>query len=728
MNNASAALVVVAFCLVVGREAEPQGLPDRAAGISLVANNATLLALGAPLPPYVLRQGYWSAGDGGAAYYKLSTSPCPLHGGNGDGGSQIKASDGNCWIAGFGETSPLSVKLWGAVGDGVTDSSPALIACIAASAASSISCMIPVGTFVIDNIPLVSGASVMGQSQAGSVLRRKAGSSSAAPLSCNACSHITVMDLTIDGNRSNETEAANTLQFTNYADIHLHRVIVSGTKGGTAVHFDTSTDRATNTFSEITDSRTSLNDGNGTVVIGPAWWFHATDLVALGNGMDGLAIGDIYRTSGTPIANTLQHIRVNGGHFDGNGDSGLLVRGFIAGYVNGQPVYGPGTEPVFDAIISGVSCSDNGAYGCVLQAAKSVIRDSVASNNARSVTFGAGGFLGPCEQCEFVNLTSFSNAAANSGYGLDIGCSLGTHVRGGHFSGNTIGINIGCSSYSDVRGATIDNNGTGITVYSGEASGDSYGISGFTQTLIISDNRIQCENIAATGILTNGGAFGVQISNNYFQGCDPFKTVVTDALSADISNNVNISVAAHGPQWFAQSDVTINAATGALVIPDWASVVTLTGVNHISTIHRSSAHAIGTGVSALVVNAPGQNYPQHPRVTISGCSTPPVIAASFANRGGQFTGVQFSSRGSGCVNPTASVSGGTGAVTTVYTGATLAGTHKELTLIVGAAGSLTFLPGGNIISNGALSGAGANTIVKLLDSEGSVTEISRALH
>lgn len=80
-----------------------------------VRNNTNLKALVVPtnqtLP--VLRQGFASPGDGGAAYYNWSASSCSLNSGNGDNGYQVKPNTGGgCWIAQIG--SSTDVRVWGA--------------------------------------------------------------------------------------------------------------------------------------------------------------------------------------------------------------------------------------------------------------------------------------------------------------------------------------------------------------------------------------------------------------------------------------------------------------------------------------------------------------------------------------------------------------------------------------------------------------------------------------
>jgi hypothetical protein len=78
-----------------------------------------------------MRQGFYAAGDGGAAIYKYLSTPCTLNSGNGDNGSQVKAPDGGCWVGELGLPGGVNVQVWGAKGDGSTGDGAAINAATA---------------------------------------------------------------------------------------------------------------------------------------------------------------------------------------------------------------------------------------------------------------------------------------------------------------------------------------------------------------------------------------------------------------------------------------------------------------------------------------------------------------------------------------------------------------------------------------------------------------------
>lgn len=85
-----------------------------------VANNAALLAVSTAQLPTVYREGFTSPGDGGDSWYIHSASPCSLASGNGDGGSQVKASDNGCWLA-PAPPGGWRPEMFGATRNGTTD-------------------------------------------------------------------------------------------------------------------------------------------------------------------------------------------------------------------------------------------------------------------------------------------------------------------------------------------------------------------------------------------------------------------------------------------------------------------------------------------------------------------------------------------------------------------------------------------------------------------------------
>ena len=116
------------------RAVTPPNLLTGAGNVELaVANNTALKALAGTTVASVRRNGFATAGDGGAARYVWNASNCVTA----DDGAQVQPSGTGCWIADFSGAVPTP-KVWGAVGDGTTNDTTKVQAAITAMASTTL--------------------------------------------------------------------------------------------------------------------------------------------------------------------------------------------------------------------------------------------------------------------------------------------------------------------------------------------------------------------------------------------------------------------------------------------------------------------------------------------------------------------------------------------------------------------------------------------------------------
>jgi hypothetical protein len=113
-------------------------------------------------------QGYYTSGDlGGGIYYLKSATANPSWD---NGGSQISAVDGACWQ--LHNTKPLTVRQFGAKGDGVADDTAAIQKCINAAGAGG-TVYIPRGTYLLSStLNGLNGQKFIGEGTNDTLLRR----------------------------------------------------------------------------------------------------------------------------------------------------------------------------------------------------------------------------------------------------------------------------------------------------------------------------------------------------------------------------------------------------------------------------------------------------------------------------------------------------------------------------------------------------------------------------
>lgn len=121
----------------------------------------------------------------------------------------------------------IDLRSYSATGDGVTDDSSFLLAAVAAADNGS-TVMVPIGTFILDDITLTKDIHFVGISRTGSVLKHKA--SSTANMISTAY-NVSFSNLTIDGNKDNITAFKSTIYFDGTsANLDVQNVDFQNTK------------------------------------------------------------------------------------------------------------------------------------------------------------------------------------------------------------------------------------------------------------------------------------------------------------------------------------------------------------------------------------------------------------------------------------------------------------------------------------------------------------------
>jgi hypothetical protein len=620
--------------------------------------------------------------------------------------------------------SAVTPEQFGAIGNGTTNDTTAMTACFNASATRGVACHLGSHTYVVDDIAMPSPLILTGDGpQASRILRLTSSSATGGVLHCFSsadagCANTWISNLTIDGNKANESTASTVLNIGQYSNVHLRNIIVENSKA-IGIGLDKSVDEAAGASSELINVTARDNNSDGIAVTTKSWHLLAENVVAMSNAGNGMHI--YYTPNVTPVPAQFQYTTIRGGEFSSNGAAGFLARGWIKNYAGGFPIYGPGPEPVTHIIVTGVIARNNNRYGIVVQANEAVISDSVAMDNNLAGDYG-GGFLGPCTNCQWNNLSS------SGGFiGLDVGTSLGVHVRGGTFTGNRFGVNIGGSHHSDVRGATATNN-TEVQIHAiaAEGDGDGYGIEGYTTTLVIEGNRMGCGNTGTYGLRVYNGGLNITVTDNHVQGCDIDKAISLEVDSASVDNNTVVLPGVSKLQ--GTVDLNVTDQTTTLVIPAWVNSIELLGTNNFSNVRTYEQAAAGTGIYSVQITTPGRGYANGvATATVSGCSVAPTGVVAV-NRGGEVTGYRISGHGSGCVSPTISFAGGTGATGVVRNVPLSTAWNKKLTMIVGDSGSLTIGGSGNVILASSLSGLGSTSVVNFHWSSLGLYEESRVVH
>jgi len=518
----------------------------------------------------------------------------------------------------------VSIEDFGAVGDGVTDDSAALLAAIASGAPVRLGGK----TYAITGECDISGSSCVILGVPGlSVLLRKA-QARAGTSSVPAWISISAANFYADG----VIFDANTA--------------VAGDYMAVAVQGSCTKSLVTRCVFKNAQG-TSHGHGLSYLASDPAVTeHHVTDCEFAGNATHGFYAYALDALS-------ITHCRVHD-----NGGNGINVDSFDPSFV----------LKVRELHVVANSCWNNGCGiivgNFVVNNVNSAVLDygnaNLCTNNSSAVTFGAG-ILCDTGYCK-ISSNMISGATP---FGIDCGGSIYIEVDSNYINGALVGLNIGGGQYCSAKGNFIqDCTGVAIDVQNVESdgNGDNFGLA--CTGLSIIGNWINYSG-GALGIMIRDGAQNVLIEDNIVEAQPGAST--TNALSAYTDTlTVRRNVLNYTTR-FKANPVLVNGVY-TLTVPDLADAVSITQASApiASIMTASAAQAVGQ-VTFIKVTVQGLGYTTA-TVAISGTGTGAAATAWLS--GGRIIGIQMTSFGSGYgANTTVTITGnGAGAAAVAQVG------------------------------------------------------------
>ena len=229
---------------------------------TLAALKATDTALGMQA---VVVRARTTAGDGGGGVFvwrsgdqsaNITADPssgvwaAPDSDSDGSSGAWMRLWDG------ISDGGGLNPKWFGAKGDDSTVDSTAFSATNAYAAAVGASIRIPPGTYIIGNFQPSAGARLVGAGMGKTILKRAGSSADNNSIIAVTANNVAIEDLTLDGNKANQTLGANNIHVTACGALAMRRIksinakLVAGGYGA-GLSFYNSDDDDDDTFSEI---------------------------------------------------------------------------------------------------------------------------------------------------------------------------------------------------------------------------------------------------------------------------------------------------------------------------------------------------------------------------------------------------------------------------------------------------------------------------------------------
>jgi len=616
----------------------------------------------------------------------------------------------------------VSVKDFGAVGDGVADDTLAIQA--ACNTANDV--FFPAGTYLVSELDIPSDTCLYGVKNKKSIIKRKNNGATNAFITVVNKSNVSFKYLQIDGNKANQTNAAHNIAIVGSEQIVVEHCLIKNAKiisggYGAGIAFSDGTNDT-----EVEQSRVAFNtiencDGAG-IYINKDSYISINDNLFKSNTDGIVTINFVF----PPVQFVQNYFTITNNRCLFNTNVGIRFVGFYTGGTSGAPIQGPLEPPQRGVVIANNICKSNGQYGIAYQGFGAAITGNHVEDNG--TTGEDGGILVNAWGASVVGNVVYNN----SFFGIDAGGCLSTLVNSNivSYQGNTsglgsIGINIGGTIDCQVVGNILENNGgssaTAIYASGWEFGGGTY----FDQLgahLLIANNQIKSTASGSFGIYVNNGFNSVTLVGNQVRNSGANNAYILRGGSNEFQVSANNNI-----DWTNGSLLPSVASASTLVIPDVGDDFAVTGTTGITKILTNSASVFDGKVRFVQITNNGTGYDpaSPPSVTFS---APPsgttATGTALVSNSGKVIGVEITNAGSGYTSaPTVTFGSGSAAGTARIGCDNFTG---RLITLRFTGGALTVTQGNNLIIDGNFtSGAGGTSILTLRGAFNNWYEISR---
>lgn len=526
----------------------------------------------------------------------------------------------------------------------------------------------PAGTYPLSAWSPPCPLQIVGDGEGKTVLQRPAETSKGTVISSSNCGALDIRELTLDGNKANNSTVGYTIVLDGDWNVTLTNVEIRNSKGaGSALSLRSTRDDSENTRTRLSSLYLHDNDGNGIYIQFHAWNWVIRDSVIRNNGGIGVSVIDYVFP---PTSEQFSGCSVVNNDVSYNAGSGISLTSDITGGVASRPSNGL-SATVQNCEILGNKVNYNRNYGIIMAGGYRIRigSNAVAHNGTGRSAEVAGINSALCRECDIHGNTS----EYNDYYGIDSGGAVDSTVHDNVITNNgnaTVnsgnGINCGACRSVDISNNLIGSNGWAnggaqihITTY------DS-GIAGLplsAQNISVRGNRLICANSNEVGVQVLSDPPDTTIEDNWAQGCTLLNGYVLHVTTPKVHGN-------RQDNWV--NGISFTPTRADVVYPDAVENITLLPVpgNEIKALRPYFYSTNYQTVYAVVVTAGGSGYSSSPNITFTGggCRREPA-GRVFQDNSGHVVGVNLTAYGAGCsAAPSAVItdSSGSGARATAY--------------------------------------------------------------
>lgn len=626
---------------------------------------AALRALDKTVYTHAAVIGYYAHGDGGGGLYWYDSTDTTS---TDNGGTIIVAADGGRWKISY--TTELSLRQFGAKGDGSTDDTTACQAFLDACAGKR--GFVNAGTYIVTTLNVSSNTWLEGEGSNVSILKRKGSAAgNAAVLNGSSVTGVTLRGIGFDGNKAAQSNAANTVTFSTADDIDIQGCSFINAKAvsggyGSGLSLTDGSGQTNKRKSLVSRNRFSNNDA-ADCFISRTWYIEVSSNYMKGSSGGISVINFVF----PPVAEVQNFITISNNIIRDQAGSGISFTGYVeSGSSASNAKLGPGVPPQRYCTIQGNDIASCTAYGIAFQGSDSIIAD----NNVYlcgSVAQG-GGFLMNAQACIFEGNTTRDCYH----YGADCGGSYSCTIDGNNFYGNCAtyagsgtDLNVGGAFNMLIANNTFEQIGSQQMVAINALGVEGDGTAPFPLPaglgkavgLQIIGNKILLNSVATSiGVWVYGSQERVTVQNNHVRNAvGPNQAFILEAVELIANGNVDESTYSNG------SPVQTVTSAATLVLPDVGNVFMVSGSTGITSIQSYSGNQNSGKVRVCQASSHGTGYSRStpPTVTFAGGGGSGLAATAMVSYDGELVSWNVTNKGSGYTSaptPTITHNGGSG--------------------------------------------------------------------
>jgi len=533
------------------------------------------------------------------------------------------------------------VRNYGALGDGLANDTAAIQAAMNAAAAAGAVCRVSAGTYLAGGLTWPSGLkALIGEHNDVSILKRPPGAgTSGSILSANGRSDFTVTDICFDGDRNNQTVAANNITLTNCFDfrwircrwINARATGGGGFGGGIVLNLAPATN-PTGREIALLDCEAYGNGSHGVQILRTG----AAITIDGGTYSDNVGSGiDYIDGQNPPTAGGVPRLAIRDVRAERNG-GGIVIRGLRVVGLGGVITNGHGSHPVEGLTIADCQVNHNSGYGIFAQARFFSITGNVTRGN------GSTSEAGICANAED-GVIANNTVEDSRFFGIDAGGCFRVSVSGNSVSNTRdgIGINIGASQSLICADNILTDNGY-AQIYIPRYDAGVFWFGWEARDITVARNKIiETRDSANFGILCSGMPDDIYIFDN---------TAVWPSTSANnfIRAPMTRGMIRGNRRVGTVTDMIFANAATSMELPEWADGIAVNSDTTpiVAILTRSQALSLGRLTGAILTDR-GSGYVGDFQVIVSGgTGTAPTVWARVTNDG-RVGGLEITGSGSG---------------------------------------------------------------------------------